>query len=155
MSSTRIEENKKEQNLPLALDSGASDHQAVARTTSYDRRNQSNEIWIAEFKNEFERLVSIGSLQQQEHPSAHREHLTDRFMPYPRTTTHVCHETSHRTRITAADNSTHWGDISAFYLHLPIRTEQQRRPTDYNYCHIHGQEGSHNANQCRNESVCH
>ena len=59
------EENNEKSNLPLSLDSGVSDHQAAARTAPYGRMNQSNEIWIAEFKNKFERLVSIGSLQQQ------------------------------------------------------------------------------------------
>ena len=127
MSPTRIEEeNNKEPNLPLALDSGASDHQVAARTAPHDIRNQSNEIWIAEFKNKFERLVSIGSLQRQEHPSTHREHLADRFSTYPRATTNINPDcsTSRCTRITAADNSTHWGDISNFYLHLPVRAEQ-------------------------------
>ena len=166
MSPTRIEEennNNEEPNLPLSLDSGASEHlildsEASAMWTGpYDRRNQSSEIWIAKYKNEFERLLLTRSLQRQEHPSTQREHLADQFTTYPRATSHVRPDrsTSHRTRITTADNSTHTVDISNRYLHLPVRAEQQRWATHSSYfCHTHGQQGSHNAHQCRNESVC-
>ena len=124
MSPTRIEEENNKPNLPLALDSGASaaylplalDSGASAtRTAPSNRRSQGNsEIWIAEFKNEFEGLVSAGTLVRQDQPST--QHLADQFTTYPRATTHVRPETSRRTRITVADNSIQTVDIRNFYL---------------------------------------
>ena len=55
-----------EQNLPLLVDSGASTTWSVL----YNKRSQDHsEIWITEFNNKFEIILSIGSLQ--------REHLAD------------------------------------------------------------------------------
>ena len=144
-----------EPNLPLSLDSGASEHlildSGASKTWSglYDSRSQGNsEIWITEFKNEFKRLLLIGPLQQ-------REHIANQFIIYPRLTTHERPEQSTvtRTRIILEDNSTHTVDISNGYLHLPVRAEQRRAIYAPLYCHIHGQQGSLNANQCRHESV--
>ena len=70
---------KNKPNLPLTLDSGASaaylslalySGASATRTAPSNRRSQGNsEIWIAEFKNEFEGLVSAGTLVQQDQPS--------------------------------------------------------------------------------------
>ena len=174
MSPIRIEEENK-QNLPLALDSWASAAYlplALDSGTPSNRRSQGNsEIWIAEFKNEFERLISAGTLVRQIRPETsrrtrltaagtlvrHGEHLADRLTTYPRYTTRVRTELNTcQTRITTADNSIHTVDISNFYLQVSVRAAQQRRPTDWTYCHTHGHEGtgrSHNTNQCRNESA--
>ena len=67
MSQTQIEENKEEEtNEPLVFDSGASaTYLPLARNSGppYYRRNQGNsEVWIAEFKNKFERLISAGAI---------------------------------------------------------------------------------------------
>ena len=156
MSPTQIEDENNGPNLPLALDSGASsEYRAAASwTTPNNKRTQSNLIWIAEFKNEFEGLVSAGTLVQQDQPST--QHLADRFTTYPRYITHVCTERSitRPTCIIPTDNSTHTVDNSNFYLQLPVRAEQQRCPTNYTYCHTHGHKGrSQNADQCGNESA--
>ena len=125
MSPTQIEgeNNDEETTEPLVFDSGASaTYIPLSRNSGppYDRRNQGNsEVWIAEFKNEFERLISAGALVRQSQPTRtrlsatgtlvqYKEHLTDRYTTYPRYTTHLRPERNPRhTRITAADNSTH------------------------------------------------
>ena len=173
MSLTQIEKENKEEarNEPLVLDSGASaTHLPLAQDSGppYHRRSQGNsEVWIAEFKNEFERLISAGALVRQIRPETrtrltatgtlvrHKEHLAYRFTTYPRYTTQVRTERNPRqTCITTADNNIHTVDISNFYLQIPVRAAQQRRPTDYTFCHTHRNEGrSHHDNQYRNESV--
>ena len=108
------------------------------------RRRQGNcEILVAEFKNEFTRLISVGALVQQQH-----EHQADRLtrriaidgrirQTYARHTTHVRPEqpSLNRIRLTAAGNIIQTVDISRAY------------------CHTHAQHISHNAHQCRNENV--
>ena len=84
MSTTRIENttNKevifkaiKETQPPLVLDSGATAHVLFEHAGPTKHRRQGNsEIWITEFDNKFKRLLSIGSLQQ--------EQLADQFPPY-------------------------------------------------------------------------
>ena len=75
MSPTQIEEqnNEEETTEPLVFDSGASaTYLPLTRNSGppYHRRNQGNsEVWIAEFKNEFERLISAGALVQQSQPT--------------------------------------------------------------------------------------
>ena len=60
---------------PLVLDSGATAHVRLEHTGPTEHRRQGNsEIWITEFDNKFKRLLSIGSLQQ--------EQLADQFPPY-------------------------------------------------------------------------
>ena len=143
-------------------------------TEGSSRRRQGNcEIFVAEFKNEFTRLISAGVLvqqQQHEHPA---DRLTRRIaidgrirQTYARHTTHVRPEqpSLHRIRVTAAGNLIQTADISSNYLHLPIdqpiaelpaAVRQRIGRANYarNYCHTHSQHVSHNANQCRNENV--
>ena len=123
MSPTQIEEENNKPNLPLVLDSGASaTYLPLAQDSGppYYRRNQGNsEVWIAEFKNEFERLISAGALVRQNQPTRtrltatgtlvhYKEHLADWYTTYPRYTTHLRLECNSRhTCITAADNSIH------------------------------------------------
>ena len=84
MSPTRIENNTDEEEIfevikethpPLVLDSGETAHVLFEYAGSTEYRRQGNsEIWITEFDNKFKRLLSIGSLQQ--------EQLADQFPPY-------------------------------------------------------------------------
>ena len=87
MSPTRIEEKNKEEeaeifeaiketNQSLLLDNGATEHVHFKRGGPTKYRSQGDtitisngsEIAIREFKNEFNRLLSVGALQRQEHP---------------------------------------------------------------------------------------
>ena len=107
------------------------------------RRSQGiSEIFIAEFKNEFTRLISAGALvQQHEHPAylPTRRTIDGRIgQTYARITTHVRPEqpSLNRIRLSAAGNRIQTVDISSAY------------------CHTHAQDISHNAHQCGNENVC-
>ena len=176
MSPTRIEEKNKEEaeNQPLLLDSGASQHVHFERRGPTEYRSQGGRITIAdgseiairEFKNEFNRLLSVGALQRQEHPA---DLLTRRVTINSRTTQIYARATSHvhpeptlanLTRLTAAGNRYQTTDISNNYLHLPFAdllfAERQRiGRANYarNYCHTHSQNVNHNAHQCGNENV--
>ena len=64
-----IFETIKETNLPLSLDSGASEHFRLKSGSPTNNRSQGNsEIVITEFKREFHRLLSSGTFQQA-HPA--------------------------------------------------------------------------------------
>ena len=68
MSPTQIEEenNEEETTKALVFNNGASaTYLPLAQNSGppYHRRNQGNsEVWIAEFKNKFDRLISAGAL---------------------------------------------------------------------------------------------
>ena len=152
MSPTRIEEkNKEEENQPLLLDRGASQHVHIERGDPTVYRNQGNrititdgsEIAIRKFKIKFNRLLLVGALQQHQ--------------IYARATSHVRPEPTlaNLTRLTATGNRYQTTDISNNFLHLPFAERQRISQANYshNFCHTHGQQGNHNAHQCRNESV--
>ena len=122
MSPTRIEENKnnkEDSTKSFVLDSGASGTYvgtADNYPTAFDeespnegsnRRSQGNcEIFVAEFKNEFTRLISVSALPQQQQQEYPADQLTRRIaidrrirQTYARHTTHVRPEQPSPTRI--------------------------------------------------------
>ena len=125
----------------------------------------SSEIVIREFNNKCTNLVSSGTFHQV-HPV---DLLTRRVINdgrpsqiYTRATSHVRPKPTleNLTRITAAGNRYQTTDISNDYLHLPsvelpFVERQSIGQANYsrNFCHTHGQQVSHNANQCRSEDV--
>ena len=106
---------------------------------------EGNEIAILEFKNEFNRLLSVGALQQQQ--------------SYARATSHVRPKLTlaNLTRLTAAGIRYQTADISNNFFHLPFVERQCIGRANYyrNFYHTHGQQGSHNTHQCRDESARH
>ena len=179
------QQQRSNSNESFVLDSGASATYvgtADNYPTAFDeespnegssRRSQGNcEIFVAEFKNEFTRLISVGALVQQQHE--HQADLLTRHIAidgrirqtYARHTTHVRPEqpSLNQIRLTAAGNVIRTVDISSNYLHLPsdqpiaelpAAVQQRIGRANYarNYCHTHAQHISHNAHQCRNENV--
>ena len=159
----------KETNQPLSLDSGAIEHVHLERKGPIEHRSQGNTITIAngseiairEFKNEFTNLLLSGAFQQV-HPAdlVTRRVINDGrpSQTFTGSTSHVQSERTieaNRTQITAGGNRYQTVDISNGFLHLLVRgeatvAEQQRiGQANYscNFCHTHGQQGSHNANQ--------
>ena len=164
MSPTQIEEqnNEEETSEPLVFDSGASAHfypTAFDEESPNNGRYQITERVIAEFKNEFVRLISAGALVRQSPPT-----LTQ---TYARTTTHVRPEqpSLNRIRLSAAGNRIQHVDISSNYLHIPFDTPLAKLPTAVrqrigqetytrNYCFAHGNDGTnHHGYQCGDEDA--
>ena len=161
---------------PLSLDSGATEHVHFKHRGPTKYRSQGDTITIAagskiairEFKNEFVNLLLIGTFQQVHPVDLLTRQVINDGRPsqiYARATSRLQSEQrtdANQTRIIAGRNRYQTLDISIGLIHLSVREEatfaEQQHIGQANYCHTfchtHGQQGSHDANQCRNETVC-